>query len=472
MIRFGTRLRDAGLGFGLLILGALPLAPGHAQDIGIAAVVNDDIISVADVQSRLQLAIVSLAVEDSSETRRRLLPNVLRGLIDERLQMQEAKRLSVTVSEQELDRAINDLEQRNNMPKGAFPEVMKRSGVDFKTLQDQVRANIAWVKVVRRSTGSKGDVSKEEIDDILAQQAAHQGKPEHRVSEIFLQVDNPQAENEVRQTAERLIGQIRGGANFAAVARQFSQSATAATDGDLGWVSPGQQASEIDQAVARMKVGEVAGPIRSPAGYHILTVVARRLGGKTEELPPPAPPKPTQSAAAPPARDAQMTLHQVVLGLSPQPSKAEAEKVAEYAKTATAKAKACKDMEAIGKKLGTPLSGPLKNIKLSNLPPQLRAVVENLPLGQPSPPLPTPNGIVVLMVCERTLLAPPSGQAAAEPPKPPPAQRPEADEPIGGVSEAAKRKRIEETLSAQKMEQIAQRMLRELRRSAFLEIRQ
>jgi peptidyl-prolyl cis-trans isomerase SurA len=111
---------------------------------------------------------------------------------------------------------------------------------------------------------------------VLRQAEANKGQPQRRVSEIFLAVGQAAEEEEIRRGAERLIEQIRGGIPFSAIAAQFSDSATAAVGGDVGWVLPGQLPAEVDEALQSMSDGEIAGPIRAAGGYYILQLRGQR----------------------------------------------------------------------------------------------------------------------------------------------------------------------------------------------------
>ena len=139
-------------------------------------------------------------------------------------------------------------------------------GIERSALVDQLTASIVWTKLVRRLVSQTNVVSDEEIDYALKRAKETANEPQSRVAEIFLAVDNPQQEDEVRRLAERLTEQMKQGARFSAVAQQFSQSATAAVGGDIGWVRPEQLSPEIGKAVAQMRPGELSAPIR--AGVH------------------------------------------------------------------------------------------------------------------------------------------------------------------------------------------------------------
>ena len=413
----------------LFVASILVCGAARAQDVQrIAAVINDEVISIFDVNARISLVIASSGLPNKKDTRRRLAPQVLHELIDETLKMQEAKRLTISVGKQEIDRILSQIERQNNLPKGRLKDMLARQGVEIKTLIDQIEARIAWVKVVRRRMLSRVEIGQDEIDGVLAEIEANKGKPEHHVEEIFLPVDRPEDENRVRKVAERLLEQLQGGAKFGAVARSFSQSASAAMGGDLGWIKLGQLGGTMDAALLKMQPGQMSKPIRSLAGFHILRLRDRREAqGLTPE-------------------NVKVSLNQLFVPVRPNPGQAEVARGMGTAQAFAQRARSCEDMTALGKETGSPLSGSLGTIELAKLPAQLRSVVRDLPVGQASQPIRSGDGIVVLMVCKR----------------------------IGGDavrSEAAERKKIEEMLMGQRLEILSRQYLRDLRRAAFVDVR-
>jgi peptidyl-prolyl cis-trans isomerase SurA len=150
-----------------------------------------------------------------------------------------------------------------------------------------------------------------------------------------------------------------------------------------------------------------------------------------------------RAATGAPKAETTVSLHQVVLPLPPNPSSAQVSLQMANAQSLTASAGSCQDMEAIGKRSGSPLSGSLGTLKLSSLPNDLRGVVENLAVNKPSPPRRTGNGIVVIMVCKRETSA-------------------------TGI---ALRNEIRDRLLDERMEAASRRYLRDLRRAAFIDVR-
>jgi len=223
----------------------LTVAPASAQTQGIAAIVNDDVISVYDLNARVSLVIATSNQKETPEVRNRLSKQVLNQLVDEKLKMQEAKRLNINIPRTAIEESYRDLERRNNLPKGGLDQFLASKGVDKLALLEQIEAEISWANAVNRSLSYQIQIGDEEVDEIIAEINASKGMTEYQLAEIFLPVDNPQIENEVLNLANRLVENLKSGASFQSLARNYSQSATAAVGGDLGWVRLGQLAEAL-----------------------------------------------------------------------------------------------------------------------------------------------------------------------------------------------------------------------------------
>lgn len=408
----------------LLLVGTS--RPTPAQDsLAIAAVVNDEIISVLDLSVRTRLVIVSARLNDTPEARNRLTPQVLRSLIDERLKLQEAQNNGVTVPESAIDSRVEQLAAQNNMSRPEFEQVLLRSGILPETLRAQIRAEVAWATLVQRKFQPNVVVSDEEVDEVLAELQANAGKPEYRVAEIFLAIDAQTDEEEVRQTAQRLVDQLRQGASFETLARQFSQSATAASGGDLGWVRPGQLESELEAAVRGLQPGQVAGPLRGTGGYHVLQLLDLRQTGSASVL------------------DAIVSLKQVFLPIPPDAPASVEQQAEATARSVVEQARSCEDMERLAREASPEANTDLPNVRVGDLPDVLRPIAMNLELNQPSEPLRVETGIGVFMVCKRDL--------------------PEAGLPT--------RTEIAESIRRDRLDILARGYLRDLRRAAVVDIR-
>lgn len=411
-----------------LSAGALTLGAPHAraqQMQQIAAVVNDEIVTMRDLRNRIEMVIITSQLPRNSETARRLAPQVLRTLIDEQLQLQEAERLSVSVSDTEMDRARSDLEARNGLRPGQFGDFIAQLGIDLSTVERQLRANLLWSKLVQRRFASQVEVSAEEVEETRARLADNVGKEQKRVSEILLTIDDPGQETEVVQLADRLVDQLRSGASFQSIARQFSQAANANVGGDIGWVLADQLAPDLAEAVERLSPGEISEPIRTVVGYHILQVSDTRI------------------LAKPNPADADIRLSQVFLPVRPSDNAEQRATQEAAVRTVTEQAATCDDLALLAKEAGSPAAADLGTSKLAELPDALRTAVATLAVGEKSAPINLPNGVMAVMVCERS--------------------EPDANLP------SAEQIRLQ--LENQRFEVLAQRYLRDLRQAAFVETR-
>jgi len=408
------------LSFLLLLAGA-----AAAQETRIAAIVNDEVVSLNDLGNRLQLVMRSSGIEDTPQNRGRISTQVLRSLIDEKLQMQEAKRLNITVTPEELEQAFSRIEQQNNMAKGALDNFLRDTGIPRSSLADQLTASIAWSKLVRNRLMQDVTISDEEVTEALNQLKQNAEVPQNRVSEIFIAIDNPSQEEDAKRLADRLIDQIRGGAHFGAVAQQFSQSPSAAVGGDIGWVTANQLAAELGNAIEKMKPGEMSYPIRTAGGYYLLYLPERRRLGQ---------PDPGNTV---------LSLVEVAFGLPPTATADDQQRLSAEAQQVSDSAKSCGELAKIGRERAPQATRELPGIKASELPPQVRQVALGLGIAEASKPMAIPGGIGVIMVCERK-------------------------EAPGGLPS---REEITDQLARARLDALARRYLRDLRRGAYVDIR-
>ena len=407
------------------MLGFLQTAAAQSGSLRIAAVVNDEIISLFDLEVRLSLTLLGASLPNTRENRQRLAGQVLRGMIDEKLQMQEAQRVGITVPEQEVADAIRRIEAQNQMPAGGLTTMLAGQNIPRKTLEDQLAAALAWRRVVARRFSSAAEISDEEINEHLAQIEAQRGKPEVLVKEILLPVDSPEREAEVRSFAERLVTQFREGAPFEGLAQQFSQSASARVGGDIGWIGADVLDEPLAQAIDGLPAGRVTEPTRTVLGLYILKVEDRRI---REQAPP---------------SDAMVTLRQIAL---PVPLDAPPERVTEISermRAAVARTAGCGTLADVAKSLNAPEPIDLGRVRQGDLSPAIRDAVAPVEAGKASEPVPQPGGISIFVVCERESV----------------------------MSDLPSRPEIRQRLENEKLEVLARRLMRDLKRAAFVDIR-
>ena len=254
-------------------------APAAAQLAeGVAAIVNDAVISTYDVRVRANMLLVSAGIQPTPEMEERARAQALRDLIDERLQLQETRRFDVNVTPEQVDARIADIARSNQMTTEQFASSLAVAGVPLNTLRGQIEADIAWQRLMSGLYGSRLRVSQLEVRETQERLAQSATRPQYLISEIFLPANTEQEFQDMMQGGMRLIQEMQNGAPFPLVARQFSAAATAAAGGDMGWISASELAPELQPIAERLQPGQVSLPVRTPTGVYIIALRERRQG--------------------------------------------------------------------------------------------------------------------------------------------------------------------------------------------------
>lgn len=400
-----------------------PPAPVPAQDsMGIVAVVNEDPITQIDLVTRMRIAIVASRLQDTPEVRQRLAPQVLRALIDEQIRVQEADRQGVNIPERALNDRIDALAEENKMSREQFDQMLAQNGIPLESLKTQIRSELAWSTVVRRRFQSGIIITAEDIAEARARIMESQGESEYLLAEIFLSADDATDSNEAENAARRLIEELKKGAQFSAVARQFSQSATAPRGGDLGWVQAGDLSPEIAAAAQQLNPGQVAGPIRSDGGYHILLLRDLRKSAGT-------------------AATGTVDMKQIEVSLEAGATPAQVADATEALRSLREEITSCGDAAEAGAGIDA-RTGDLTGMDVTTLPGNLQSIAVGQPIGQASEPIRNEDGIATYVVCARNISA--SGPTDEE---------------------------IRSQLTRERLDLMARGYLRDLRRTSFVDIR-
>ncbi len=360
-----------------------PLSTGSMR---IVAIVNGEVISNADVDNRAKLFALSTGLPLNADVIDRLKQQILRQLVDERLRMQEVQRRHIVIPDKLIADSIREIEQRNNMPAGALRQKLAADGVSLRTLIDQIRTQLGWTQVLRDQLGDKVQVSDAEVAEQQRVQAQQVGKPEYRIGEIFIPVEDPVNTADAQRFAETVITELRAGAPFPVVAAQFSQNQSALQGGALGWVQPNQLDSEVAKLVTEMPQGAISNPISVPGGVSIVTVQGKReIGNEVSTV---------------------LSLRQVFLpfstALNPQAPTDQQKQMLEKARGISASVHSCDQMEQVAKANNSPRPADPGDIRADGVnPPSLRQILLTLPTDRATQPLVTGDGIAVMIVCSR-----------------------------------------------------------------------
>ena len=404
-----------------------PFTPMRPLSESVAAIVNDDIISTYDLAQRMRLLIATTGVQPTQDTLPQFQQEALISLVDERLQLQELKRVekdqkfSIIAGDQEVGDELGDMAKQNHLTAAAFLAALKSQGIDKETLFQQIRAQMSWQKWIRGRYGSRLRIGEDRIRSTQARLIAAASKPQYQVSEVFLDAGRTGGMDSAMKGATQLVAQLQQGAPFAAVARQFSAAPTAAAGGEAGWISLGELPVEVDAAIDKLRPGQLSQPIQVKDGVYIIYLKDKRSGsGQT-----------------------LISLKQAAIALPATATDADVAAARAKLEGVRTQIKDCKTLEAtVGKTPGV-VAGDLGEAETADLLPEFAEAAKALQPGQVSQPLRTKVGLHVLAVC---------GKRAA------------------GVAQID-HDQVENRLTGEQLSMIARRYMRDLRNSATLEYR-
>jgi peptidyl-prolyl cis-trans isomerase SurA len=278
------KVSKVGLAGSLLAAIAMFVTPAAAQQRGlnesVAAIVNDSPITSFDLRQRALFILATTGAQVTEETFRQAAGQALNSLINERLQLQEAKKFSVEMDDAEVDRIVARQAQENGATLQQFYGELAQIGVSAASYRDRTRAEVLWQRIVSGRFNSRVRISDQRIDDMLAQIAANASMPQFLVSEIYLEVSDPSEMADTLAGAQTLINQMRGGVPFPRQAQEFSFAPSAAAGGDLGWVSATELRPEVAAALQTLETGQISAPIQVEGGVMIVGLREKRAGAQ------------------------------------------------------------------------------------------------------------------------------------------------------------------------------------------------
>ena len=361
----------------LVVLGDVDPTLRKAQ-----AIVNGDVITDTDIDQRLGLVLAANGGRIDDAEKQRLRLQIIRNLIDEKLQLQEAAENDIRINEAEVTRSFDRIAQNFKRTPPQFEAYLKSNGSSATSLKAQIRAEMAWSRVLRRKVEPLVNVGDDEVQQVIDKLNAAKGKDEYHVGEIFLSA-TPENLNAVMEDASRIVGQVRGGASFVAYARQFSEASSAGLGGDLGWVRGEQLNDAVAPAVAALQPGQVTDAIPVPGGVAIMALIEKR-----------------QVLAADPLM-AMLSLKQLTIPLKANTTEAEARAKVQEIGTLTPTMGGCGGVEALAQKLGGEVAAN-DAVRMKDLPAPLQAILGRMSIGEATPAFGSAEeGLRVLVLCGR-----------------------------------------------------------------------
>ena len=275
--------RLLALAIGGACAASAPAQSGPAAPLDrIVAIVNDDVIASSELDARLDTVREQLRSSGASPPPPAVLRRqVLDRLIIERLQLQRARDSGIRIDDETLNRAMQRLAEQNALTLRQFRDVLEREGYGFATFREEIRDDLMISEVRRRQVESRVRISERDVDHYLstAENREAAERDQYRIGHILIGVPgeaSPEEVAEARSRVERVLGEIRDGADFTNMAVAHSDGQQALEGGDLGWRKAADLPTIFVDAVLRLAVGEVTDPIRSPSGFHLVKLVDKR----------------------------------------------------------------------------------------------------------------------------------------------------------------------------------------------------
>lgn len=418
------KLNRIWIGCGVLIASALVSPMSFAQpapiDEGVAAIVNDEPITYFDVRQRTRYLLIRQKVSQVTEEIIKMASDqALSSLINERLQLQEAAKFKVKMSDEEVDQILANQAKGNGSTIQDLFKELNAAGLSIKAYRDSVRAEVLWQKIVMGRYGSRVKISPEQVAANWERIQASADKPQYQVSEIFIEVAAENEDAGALNGAKTIVEKIRAGESFGAYAEEYSYAPSAATSGDLGWVVLGELRPEVAAVIDTIPVGQVSEPIKVQGGYMIIGVRAKHDSTNLST---------------------SLNLKEIVKAIPANADENQWKKINAAFSSAKSQFNGnCKDLDKIAKANGLKLNN-LGTVQENELLPQIKTEIAKLKKGETTPVMNLGKEAVVTVLCDKVVTG--------------------ADIPT--------KAQIEDQMHDSELSLIARRYLRDLRREAAI----
>jgi parvulin-like peptidyl-prolyl isomerase len=271
----------------ILSLALFPLVV-HAKVFDkVAAKINTEIVTLSSVEERADLLRQKYARSPVSIPEEELLKEALNMIVDEKLQLQEGKKLGFIIEEDSIDAAMKDIAQKNGLQEGQLEQMLEREGRSLISYRKHIRDQIMISKISRFEIGNRVKVSDKEINKYYrAHQKEFWEDGQVRARHILFIAERGSSETNRKsklQLAKKVLNELRKGKDFAKLAMEYSEDVSASDGGDVGFVVRGKMVREFEDAVFNLKSGQISDVVETEYGYHIIKV-EEVVSGKTLTL--------------------------------------------------------------------------------------------------------------------------------------------------------------------------------------------
>lgn len=350
------------------------------QRVSVVALVNGEPITSLDLENRMKfLRTLSKLEMDEADFR----ADTLQKLVSEKIKIQAAEEQLGSVISEATNTARQLIDQ--NFKNGDKPggQVLKERGISVSTVTDKYLSDIVWGNVLRvrfpRQFENLDNLAEQELKKLEAAQS----EPQIKLSEILLQPNPKRPKDKTNELADKIIEALNRKANFASIASQYSEAATAQQGGRVNWMLLSRLPASLQTALQDAEEGEIIGPTELDGRIYILKKDGFRENGLADP------------------KAATLTMARAIVPLAADASKEDRGKAGEKILRETADLQNCDEMAELNKKLGSEALPILNDLQVGSLSPQLQKIIMPLQVGQKSPALPFSEGMTVFMVCKR-----------------------------------------------------------------------
>ena len=397
----------------------------------IVAVVNKDVVTYSELNEAVGMAERQLQRQGTAAPERAVLERqMLERLILDKAQLQLARESGLRIDDLQLDRAVERIAQSNNMTLADFRRALEADGVSFDAWRNDVRQQMTLARLREREVENRVQVTDSEVDLFLEQQKTRPDGAEYNLAHILVRIPeqaSPERIRQARERAEEALAEAKSGVPFARVAASFSDAPDALQGGALGWRSHDRLPELFSEVLTQMKPGDINGPLRSPAGFHIVQLIDLRGGG-------------TQAPVS------QTRIRHILIRTSDTVSESDARRrLLDLRERIVTGGADFAELARVNSDDGTAArGGELDWVYPGDTVPEFERAYEELKIGEVSQPVRTPFGYHLIQVLERR---------------------------SSDVSPERRRLQARQALRERKADEAYQEWLRQLRDSTYVELR-
>ena len=241
------------------LLSLLFIASAQAEPVKIVALVIGEIISTEELSDQLNIFMLNSPIPYNAQTAAMINQRVLAQTVEQKLKNQAAAKAGISVSDDEVNTQMKAWAAKNKLDLSS----LKTRNINRQALADNIKAEIAWIKLIRNHYYQTANITQKEIDEAIREVTEDMGIKKYLVSEIYIKKQNA-------SDIQGLVDKLREDPRFELYAAHFSDAPSASNGGNLGWINSGKMLSAIEMRLSSMSPGEISDAIQIGDGYYIL----------------------------------------------------------------------------------------------------------------------------------------------------------------------------------------------------------